>query len=52
MAGRTNVVVSLWGDHYVHVPIPLAIARCRQIDPTGEDWQGVLEATGQPVFDR
>ena len=50
MAGRTNVVISAWGDHYVHVPIPLAIERCRQLDPRGEEWRRVLETTGQRVF--
>jgi 6-phosphofructokinase 1 len=48
MAGRTNVVVSLWGDHYVHVPIPLAVERRHRLDPHGEEWQRVLETTGQP----
>lgn len=47
MAGRTNVVVSLWGDHYVHVPIPLAVEKRNQLDTHGEDWQRVLETTGQ-----
>ncbi len=47
MAGRTNVVVSSWSDRYVHVPIPLAIGGRRTLDPAGEDWQRVLESTGQ-----
>jgi 6-phosphofructokinase 1 len=47
MAGRTNVVVSLWGDHYVHVPISLAVERRHRLDPHGEEWQRVLETTGQ-----
>lgn len=47
MAGRTNLVVSFWNDRYVHVPIPLAVDHCRKLDPAGEDWQRVLEATGQ-----
>lgn len=47
MAGRTNVLVSSWNGHYVHVPIPLAVARRRQLDLEGEDWQRVLEVTGQ-----
>ncbi len=50
MSGRTNVLVSSWNDHYVHVPIPLAVARRRRLDPDGEDWQRVLEATGQGTW--
>jgi len=47
MSGRTNLVVSSWNDHFVHVPIPLAIGGRRTLDPSGEDWQRVLESTGQ-----
>lgn len=35
-------------DDFVHVPIPLAVAQSRTLDPVGEEWQRVLEATGQP----
>ncbi|MGE3540349.1 MAG: ATP-dependent 6-phosphofructokinase [Candidatus Tectimicrobiota bacterium] len=48
LAGRTNMMVSYWNQHYVHVPIALAVAQRRQLDPLGEVWQSVLEATGQP----
>jgi 6-phosphofructokinase 1 len=47
MSGRTNLVVSSWNEHFVHVPIPLAIGGRRCIDPYGEEWQRVLESTGQ-----
>jgi 6-phosphofructokinase 1 len=49
MAGRTNMVVSYWNRNYVHVPIPVAVSSRRQLDPCGEIWRGVLEATGQPA---
>ncbi len=49
MAGRTNVVVGLWNQRFVNVPIPQAIAERKEIDPRGELWQRVLEATGQPA---
>jgi hypothetical protein len=29
------------------VPIPLVTAGRRQLDPDGEEWQRVLESTGQ-----
>lgn len=47
MAGRSDVVVSSWNDRFVHVPIQLAVAHSRTLDPAGEDWQRVREATGQ-----
>lgn len=47
MSGRTNLVVSSWNEHFVHVPIPLAIGGRRCLDPYGEEWQRVLESTGQ-----
>ncbi|HLK12395.1 MAG TPA: ATP-dependent 6-phosphofructokinase [Candidatus Binatia bacterium] len=48
MAGRTNVVIGWWNQRFVHVPIPLAVRAPRRLDPAGEEWQRVLEATGQP----
>lgn len=48
MAGRTNMVVGYWNGEYTHVPIPLAVSKCKEIDPDGRLWSGVLESTGQP----
>jgi len=47
MAGRTNMLVGTWNQCFTHVPIPLAIAHRKQLDPDGEAWQRVLEMTGQ-----
>jgi 6-phosphofructokinase 1 len=47
MAGRTDVVIGVWNQHFTHVPIPLAVAARRQLDPRSELWQRVLESTGQ-----
>lgn len=49
MAGYTNMMVSYWNQHFVHVPLAMAVDERRQLDPLGEVWQSVLEATGQPV---
>jgi 6-phosphofructokinase 1 len=49
MAGRTNILVGWWNQRFVHVPIPLAVRTPRRLDPAGEEWQRVLEATGEPV---
>jgi 6-phosphofructokinase 1 len=49
MAGRTDMLVSYWNQHFVHVPIGFVIAARPQLDIQGEIWQRVLEATGQPA---
>ncbi len=48
MAGRTDMLVGYWNGRFTHVPIALATAHRKQLDPDGEVWQRVLGATGQP----
>ncbi|HUU02826.1 MAG TPA: ATP-dependent 6-phosphofructokinase [Myxococcota bacterium] len=48
MAGKTGLLVGSWHNMYVHVPIASAIARRKCLDPQGNLWRSVLEATGQP----
>ncbi len=48
MAGRTNLVVGYWRGEFTHVPIPLAVSRCKRIDPDGWLWSAVVASTGQP----
>ena len=47
MAGRTGMLVGYWNHQFTHVPIALAVARRRKIDPGGWVWSSVLAATGQ-----
>jgi 6-phosphofructokinase 1 len=49
IAGRTDIVVGYWNQHFTHVPIAVAVANRKQLDPRGEIWQRVLESTGQPA---
>jgi 6-phosphofructokinase 1 len=49
MAGRTATVVGRWHGRFVHLPIALATGSRNQVDPSGDLWLSVLEATGQPV---
>jgi 6-phosphofructokinase 1 len=49
MAGRTEMVVGRRHGRFVHLPMPLIVSRCNQVDPDGELWLSVLEATGQPA---
>ena len=49
MAGKTDVVIGLWYNVFVHVPIPKTIATKRRMAPNGELWSAALAATGQPA---
>ena len=48
MAGRTETVVVRWRRRFVHVPMPLITSHRNQVDPDGDLWMSVLEATDQP----
>jgi 6-phosphofructokinase 1 len=48
MAGRTAMVVGRWHGRFVHIPIPVATGSRNQVDPDGDLWISVIEATGQP----
>lgn len=50
MAGRTDLLVGYWNGHFTHVPVAVAVAERKKLDPQGALWQRVLEATGQPSF--
>jgi len=50
MAGRTDMLVGSWNGRFTHVPLRLATARRRRLDPRGTVWQRVLAATGQPAL--
>jgi 6-phosphofructokinase 1 len=48
MAGRTAMVVGRWRGRFVHIPTALAVSHRNQVEPSGDLWLSVLEATGQP----
>ncbi|MDR3203720.1 MAG: ATP-dependent 6-phosphofructokinase [Deltaproteobacteria bacterium] len=48
MAGKTDLLIGQWNDHFVHVPIAMSIQERKKIEPSGELWNSVLERTGQP----
>jgi 6-phosphofructokinase 1 len=48
MSGRTEMIVGRWHGRFVHVPMALAIKERYRVDPSGDLWMAVLEATGQP----
>jgi 6-phosphofructokinase 1 len=49
MAGKTNMVVGRWHGHYVNLPMGVVTVRRRKVNPRGDLWLTVLEATGQPA---
>ena len=49
MSGRTEMVVGRWRRRFVHLPMALAVSKRNEVDPHGDLWLSVLEATGQPV---
>ena len=50
MAGKTNMVIGFWNQHFTHIPISLATLRRKTVDPAGYLWQTVLGTTGQEGY--
>ncbi len=48
MAGKTGMVVALWHQRYVHLPMQLVASGRARVDTNGQLWRSVLESTGQP----
>ena len=48
MAGKTDMVVGRWHEHFIHLPMPMAVVRRSHVDPHGDLWLSVLQSTGQP----
>ncbi len=47
MAGKTEMLISAWRGHYVHIPIKASIMKRKYIDFQSPLWFSVLETTGQ-----
>jgi 6-phosphofructokinase 1 len=47
ISGRTETVIGRWRGRFVHVPMALAIRQRNTVDPHGDLWMSILEATGQ-----
>lgn len=48
MAGNTAMLIGRWHGRFVHVPMALATRQRCHVDPDGDLWMSVIEATGQP----
>ncbi len=49
MSGRTKMLVSLWSNKFIHVPIKMAATSRNYVNPQGSLWRDVIEATRQPA---
>lgn len=49
MAGKTDCLVGVLHGQFIHVPLRLAVARRKKIDPESDLWVRVHESTGQPL---
>ncbi len=47
MAGKTDLLIGHWNNHFVHVPMKTVAGKRKQIEPQGMLWRSALEATGQ-----
>ncbi|MEM9187148.1 MAG: ATP-dependent 6-phosphofructokinase [Planctomycetota bacterium] len=47
VAGKTDLFVSLWHNHAVHVPLALSTGEVKRLDPSRDLWAAVLATTGQ-----
>ena len=47
IAGKTDMLVGLWHNHLVHVPLATSTGIKKRLDPESELWTSVLALTGQ-----
>jgi 6-phosphofructokinase 1 len=50
MSGKTDMLIGLWNNVYVHIPNQICMKGRKKIDTGGPLWMSVREATGQPVM--
>lgn len=48
MSGKTDMLIGLWNNVYVHIPNAICMKGRKKIDTGGPLWMSVLESTGQP----
>ncbi|MCF7837462.1 MAG: ATP-dependent 6-phosphofructokinase [Candidatus Marinimicrobia bacterium] len=49
LAGKTEMLVGTWKSEFIHLPIGLAVRQKKRVDPEGDLWMSVYEATNQPL---
>ncbi len=52
MAGKTDILIGLWHNHLIHVPLAVSTGVKKRLSPEGELWTSVLALTGQEKWKR
>ena len=47
MAGKTDLLIGLWHNHLIHVPLAVSTGMKKRLSTEGELWTSVLSLTGQ-----
>lgn len=47
MAGKTDLLIGLWHNHLIHVPLAVSTGMKKRLSTSGELWTSVLSLTGQ-----
>lgn len=47
MAGKTDLLIGMWHNHLIHVPLAVSTGAKKQLSTDGELWTSVLSVTGQ-----
>jgi 6-phosphofructokinase 1 len=50
MAGKTGLVIGLWGNRFTHVPLEIITSQGKHIDLDSSFWRSVIDTTGQPAL--
>jgi 6-phosphofructokinase 1 len=50
MAGKTKVIVGLVNNEFVHIPMKAAVSHRNHVQPEGNLWRDMLDATQQPAL--
>lgn len=52
MAGKTDMLVGLWHNHLIHVPLGVSTGAKKRLSTDGELWTSVLAVTGQQQWNQ
>ncbi len=52
MAGKTDLLIGLWHNHLIHVPLAISTGSRKHLSTEGELWTSVLALTGQEKWKR
>ena len=47
MAGKTDLLIGVWHNRFVHVPLAISAGKKRRLNPESDWWTSVLAMTGQ-----